>query len=177
MNICISHAQGDKNFADVLAAQLRCQLDCSVFHLEMSAGDSFSDKKYCHDRIDAIVILLSGESSVTKWCQNMSEELLHEIEDDGTAVNIVMIKDCEIPEFARRRNIADFRGASAEETSSIAKLIVCTSTWLRSISNFFKQELMSGKHPDDCRPQRIARPARVRLERNDLFNQLFFRKQ
>ena len=173
MNVYISYAHGDKDFAYLLATQLRCQLDCSTFYLGMSAGDSITEED-CPESVDAIVILLSGESSGSKWCQKMSEEQLREIEDCGTAVIIVMIEDCEIPEFARRENIADFRGATAEETSSIAGHIEWASTWRKAITDHYRQELLSGKNPEDCKAQAIVRPARLRLERIDLFNLLCF---
>ena len=176
MNIYISYAQGDKDFAYLLASQLRCQLDCSIFYLGMSAGDS-STEENCPESVDEIVILLSGESSASTWCQKMSEKELRDIEDCGTAVIMVMIEDCEIPAFARRENIADFRGATAEDTSSIAEHIVWASTWRKTISEHYRQKLLSGKSPEDCKAQAIIRPARSRLERHDLFNLLCFNER
>ena len=174
MNVCMVHAPGDKEFASALATQLHCQIDCSICRYEMSTGYSISDENYCREDIDAIVILLSEESSVSAWCRNMSEEQLHDFEDCGTAVINVMIEDCEIPEFAQRENISDFRGATPEETSAIGSHILWISSWTIGIAAHYQQAIMSGKSPEDCRPQRIGRPARLRLERNDFFNTLLF---
>ena len=178
MNVCISHALGDKKFAELLATQLCRDIDCSISLWEMSPSDLLIETALKNpDEIDALVILLSKESSESEWCKTkLSEELLHEIEDNGTAEIIVMIEDCEIPEFAQRAMISDFRDATVEETSAISKLIVWTSNARRTLSELYKQELMNGKNPDNCRPQRIQRPARLRLERNDFFNMLFFQK-
>ena len=177
MNVCINYAQGDKAFANQLAIQLCSEIHCGTFLWEMPTGDLLDEDVRNNPDVDAIVILLSVESAALWWCQEfLCAELLHKIEDKGTAVILVMIEDCEIPPFAQSKMIADFRGATAEETSPIAGFIVWKSTWTSALSEHYRQAIMSGKSPDDCRPQRIKSPARLRLEHNDLFNQLCFHK-
>ena len=87
MNICINYASGDKEIVDQLAVQLCREIDCSISLWEISADDSLVDEvKNNPDETDAIVVLLSQESSTSEWCQKkLSEDLLHEIEDSGTA--------------------------------------------------------------------------------------------
>ena len=70
MNICINYAHGDKEFVDQLAIQLSCEIDCGITLWEMPAGDSLIEEDKSNSvEIDAIIILLSEESSATEWCQ------------------------------------------------------------------------------------------------------------
>lgn len=170
MNICINYAHGDKEFVDQLAIQLSREIDCGITLWEMPAGDSLIEEDKSNSvEIDAIIILLSEESSATEWCQKkLCAELLHKIEDQGTAVILVMIDECEIPEFARSEPITDFRNGAVDDIGRIARLVVWSSAWRKEISFLSHQELLSGKSPDECQIQRFDRPfIRRRLIVND----------
>ncbi|WP_084696010.1 toll/interleukin-1 receptor domain-containing protein [Arenimonas donghaensis] len=110
--VFISYSHQDKDFVDKLAVQLvRQNVHVWVDRWELSVGDSLIDR--IQDAVDgasALLVVLSPESVQSEWCKReLSAGLLRELEEKRVVVMPVLLRDCEIPIFARGKFYADFR--------------------------------------------------------------------
>lgn len=112
MPVFISYSHQDKDFVDKLAIQLvRKNVHVWVDRWELSVGDSLIDKvQEAVDGASALLVVLSPESVQSEWCKReLSAGLLRELEERRVVVMPVLLRDCEIPIFARGKFYADFR--------------------------------------------------------------------
>lgn len=112
MPIFISYSHQDKEFASRLAMQLvRHRAHIWIDQWELKVGDSIID--CIQDAIEgasAILVLLSNASVHSEWCKTeLSSGLLRELEEKRVIVLPVLIEDCELPLFVRKKLYADFR--------------------------------------------------------------------
>ncbi len=112
MPVFISYSHQDKEFVDQLAMQLvRENVHVWVDRWELSVGDSLIDKvQQAVEGASALLVVLSPESVQSEWCKReLSAGLLRELEEKRVVVMPVLLRDCEIPIFARGKFYADFR--------------------------------------------------------------------
>jgi hypothetical protein len=112
MPVFISYSHQDKDFVDKLAIQLVNQnVHVWVDRWELSVGDSLIDKiQNAVDGASALLVVLSPESVESEWCKReLSAGLLRELEEKRVVVMPVLLRDCNIPIFARGKFYADFR--------------------------------------------------------------------
>ena len=112
MPVFISYSHQDKDFVDQLAIQLvRKNVHVWVDRWELSVGDSLIDKvQQAVEGASALLVVLSPESVQSEWCKReLSAGLLRELEERRVVVMPVLLRDCEIPIFARGKFYADFR--------------------------------------------------------------------
>lgn len=112
MPVFISYSHQDKDFVDQLAIQLvRKNVHVWVDRWELSVGDSLIDKvQQAVEGASALLVVLSPESVQSEWCKReLSAGLLRELEEKRVVVMPVLLRDCEIPIFARGKFYADFR--------------------------------------------------------------------
>jgi hypothetical protein len=112
MPIFISYAHSDKDFVDKLAIQLvRQNVHVWLDRWELTIGDSLIDR--IQDAVDgasALLVVLTPESVQSEWCKKeLSSGLLRELEEKRVVVMPLMLRDCQIPIFARGKLYADFR--------------------------------------------------------------------
>ncbi len=126
MPIFISHAPTDKQFADDLAVQLaHHNVNVWIDQWQLSNCDSLKNRirEDLHGT-SALLVILSKESTKAEWCRNdLSAELLHQLEEKNVVVMPVMVEDCEIPEFARDKLLADFRTSCDDGLCTIIESI------------------------------------------------------
>ncbi len=112
MPIFITHAPTDMQFADKLAVQLaQHNVNVWIDQWQLANSDSLSTKiqEDLHGT-SALLVILSKESTKTEWCRNdLSPELLRELEKKNVVVMPVMVDDCDVPKFAKGKPTADFR--------------------------------------------------------------------
>lgn len=112
MPIFISHSHQDKDFVDVLAANLILRKEhVWVDRWELKVGDSLIDKiQSAIKTASALIIVLSRASVASAWCnKELSAGLIRELEERRVVVLPVILEDCEIPLFLRDKKYADFR--------------------------------------------------------------------
>ncbi|WP_053092122.1 toll/interleukin-1 receptor domain-containing protein [Stenotrophomonas maltophilia] len=112
MPVFISYSHQDKDFVDQLAVQLvQKNVHVWVDRWELSVGDSLIDKvQQAVEGASALLVVLSPESVQSEWCKReLSAGLLRELEEKRVVVMPVLLRDCDIPIFARGKFYADFR--------------------------------------------------------------------
>ncbi len=112
MPIFISHSHQDKDFVDVLAANLILRkAHVWVDRWELKVGDSLIDKvQSAIKTASALIIVLSKASVASEWCKKeLNAGLIRELEERRVVVLPVLREDCEIPLFLREKKYADFR--------------------------------------------------------------------
>ncbi len=122
MPIFISHAPSDKHFADNLAVQLaHHNVNVWIDPWQFANGDSLRNKiqEQIHGT-SALLVVMSKETDEAEWCRNdLSPELIRELEEKNIVVMPVIIDDCVIPEWARGRVFADLRTNSDDGLCTI----------------------------------------------------------
>lgn len=112
MPIFISHSHQDKDFVDVLAANLIQRREhVWVDRWELKVGDSLIDKlQSAIKTASALLIVLSKASVASQWCtKELNAGLIRELEERRVVVLPALLEDCEIPLFLREKKYADFR--------------------------------------------------------------------
>lgn len=126
MSVFISYSHEDKNFADILAANLvkykaRVWLD----RWELHVGDSIIDK--IQDAIqesDALIIIISKSSMKSEWCKKeLSSGLLRELEEKKVLVLPALLEKCDMPVFLRGKKYADFTNNLSDGLNEILEAI------------------------------------------------------
>ena len=112
MPVFISYSHSDKEFVDKLAIQL-VQHNVHVWldRWELNVGDSLIDRiQMAVDGASALLVVLTPESVQSEWCKReLSSGLLRELEEKRVVVMPLLLRDCQIPIFARGKLYADFR--------------------------------------------------------------------
>ena len=112
MPVFISHSHHDKDFVDVLAAQLVLHKEYVwLDRWEIKVGDSLLDKVQGGIKSSsALIIVLSKSSVASEWCRKeLNAGLMRELEERRVVVLPVLLEDCEIPLFLKDKKYADFR--------------------------------------------------------------------
>src|ERR1035437_2279548 len=112
MPIFICHSPKEKEFVDNLVVQLaRHNVNIWIDLWQLTDGDSLS--KIIQEEVhgtSALLVILSKNSTASEWCKNdLSADTVRELENKNVVVMPVMLEDCDTPEFARSKLIADFR--------------------------------------------------------------------
>ncbi len=112
MPIFISYSHADKTFVDKLALKL-VKHDAHVWvdTWELNVGDSILNRVQEAIRdSSALLIVLSKASVASEWCKKeLSAGLMRELDEKRVVVLPVLVEDCEIPVFLRKKMYADFR--------------------------------------------------------------------
>ena len=112
MPIFLSYSHSDAEFVDKRALQLvKHNVHVWIDRWELNVGDSLIDRiQQAVDGASALLVVLSPESVESEWCKReLSAGLLRELEEKRVVVMPVLLRDCEIPVFARGKFYADFR--------------------------------------------------------------------
>lgn len=108
----ISYSHEDKDFVDLLAAELALQRrHVWVDRWELKVGDSLIRRiESAITDASGLIVILSKASVVSEWFRKeLSAGLIRELEEKRVVVLPVRIDDCDIPLFLREKKYADFR--------------------------------------------------------------------
>ncbi len=112
MPIFISYSHADKEFVDMLAANLvREKHHIWMDRWELNVGDSLTEKIEKNlSGSSAMLVILSENSVNSPWCKReLTAGLVRELEERKTIVLPCVLDDCKIPLFLRDKMYADFR--------------------------------------------------------------------
>ena len=131
MPIFISHSHQDKEFVDVLAANLILnKAHIWVDRWELKVGDSIVDKiQSAIKTASALIVVLSKSSVGSAWCnKELSVGLIRELDERRVVVLPVLLEDCDIPLFLRDKKYADFRNNFDAGLSEIYKAVASVTS-------------------------------------------------
>lgn len=112
MPVFISYSHENKDFVDVLAAQLVLnKASVWVDRWELKVGDSLLQNiETAITNSSALLIILSKASVDSEWCRReLTAGLTRELEERKVLVLPVLLEDCKIPLFLKDKIYADFR--------------------------------------------------------------------
>jgi len=108
----ISYSHEDKDFVDLLAAELALERrHVWVDRWELKVGDSLIRRiESAITDASGLIVILSKASVVSEWFRKeLSAGLIRELEEKRVVVLPIRIDDCDIPLFLREKKYADFR--------------------------------------------------------------------
>jgi hypothetical protein len=112
MPIFISYSHQDSDFAIKLASQLvQHKAHVWIDKWELQVGDSIIARiQDAIENASALLVILSKASVESEWCKVELESGLHrELDEKRVVVLPVLLEDCDIPPFLKRKIYADFR--------------------------------------------------------------------
>jgi len=112
MPVFISYSRTDKDFVDLLAANLiKAKAHVWIDRWELHVGDSLISKiQEAIQEASALIVVLSNASVKSEWCKKeLNAGLVRELEEKRVIILPVLLEECEIPIFLREKMYADFR--------------------------------------------------------------------
>ena len=125
MNVFISHAMADKDLANKIATELKSQ-GFSVAHPgeDMALGDNIALKMgKALEQANAVVVLLSPESTQSKWVQHEIGYALTNPRFQGRLVPVMVRKTERIPWILHDLNILKLPPDASDLTKKIVERI------------------------------------------------------